>query len=109
MLRCAEALSGCYGHLLYTHLITITKPWVQDAISCVVYEWVFNLHGCVMQLSRCIKMAGTDWSSCFISALLCLLLNTQISNTLIMILVTSATSQSEEITYSKSDPFVIVM
>lgn len=43
---CAEALSdGCYGQLLYAHLMTITKLQAQDAISHVLYEWVLSLHG----------------------------------------------------------------
>lgn len=96
MLRCVEVLSRCYGHLLYTHLITITKPWAQDAIYCFVYEWVFNLHGCVMQHLMAVSGVVTDWSSCFISVLLCPLVYAHTSNTIIMISVACAKCQSDQ-------------
>lgn len=60
--------------LALLYFTVITKPWAQDAISWVVYEWVFCLRGCVLHLTRCIKMAAsgvvTDWSSCSVSAVL---------------------------------------
>lgn len=83
MLRCVEVLSSCYGQSLDTHLSTITKVWAQDAISCVVSVWVFILHGCFMQPTRCTKMVVsgvvTGWSLYFISAFICLLVREQMS------------------------------